>query len=527
MKNKSIIPILLAIVILLVNNLPFIVPSVLKKDRLIFLGRHAVNSQDTYTYLSFIEQARQGRYLFKNLYTAGGQTPHFIHPLYLGIGIASNVLHISSIVAYHAARIILSILFLIVLYRFLGVFFPLYETRIVAYLIVLTSSGLGYLFSTWLPDASDLWIPESITFLSLMEAPHFILSLILIVIVVWKFLTIHNNNEIYQSVGIGIALLILSFEHPFTFIPIGLTLLVSGLFLKRNMGPIIGALLIGSVGLVYQAWIVFHDPIMKAWLNQNALPSPIPINYIVGYGGILLFALVGSEIVLRRMDEFKDTSHFVFLLTWAGITAILVYAPVIFQRRFIEGLHIPLSILATFGIIAVKNFLEKNKKRVLVSVPVFTGGMVLFLALSSIAYVVREVQTINLDSYDGGYYYYVAPEEMRAMVWLREHIKDDDVILSNWFYGNLIPGLTGRRVFIGHKIQTPNFDENVSLVNAFLLETNHGKSLQFLSAHSIRYIFLGINDTILQYGFKPSEKPYLTLAHQDGGVSIYKVTPHD
>lgn len=39
----------------------------------------------------------------------------------------------------------------------------------------------------------------------------------------------------------------------------------------------------------------------------------------------------------------------------------------------------------------------------------------------------------------------------------------------------------------------------------------------------ITYIYLGSNDTILQYGFKPEEKPYLVKVWDQGGVLIYRV----
>jgi len=53
------------------------------------------------------------------------------------------------------------------------------------------------------PNPSDLWIPESITFLSLAEAPHFIFSQILMISGLMFFLKYLKKRELIDILTAG------------------------------------------------------------------------------------------------------------------------------------------------------------------------------------------------------------------------------------------------------------------------------------------------------------------------------------
>src|SRR5690242_2618459 len=179
MKKYTLSAILLSILVILTSAAPILYFYLHPQQDLVFLGRRYVNSQDTYTYLSFIEQAKQGRILFENLYTTEAQTHSLLRPSYLVIGKVAQSTGTSSIIAYHAARLVLSLLFCAALYHFLKHFFKDERERFLAYALILTSSGVGWVLAHWSQTSTDLWIPEGNTFMMLGEAPHFILSQIL------------------------------------------------------------------------------------------------------------------------------------------------------------------------------------------------------------------------------------------------------------------------------------------------------------------------------------------------------------
>lgn len=530
--NKTyLIIIAISAFVIFLNNLPLVFGLLNQKNNLVFLGRRNINSQDLYTYVSFIEQAKDGRWLFENLYMSEDQQPRLLRPSYIAIGKAAWLFNLPPIWAYHLARIVLMIVFMAVLYSFLKLFFENQFWRIAAYVLTLTSSGFGLFFGKWAAGSADLWIPEAITFLSLAEAPHFILAQILMISGFGLFIKGYFRWAAF-------AFFALTFEHPFNLGVVGLTLILTTSWLtlrnesvgeltarslaRRPLARLRGLLIIlgsSAAGVVYQIYEINQNHVLQSWAAQNKLDSPDPLHWLLGYGAIIFLALIGAEKFLKENKPGQ-----ILIASWVATSAVLLYSPIFFQRRFSEGLHIPLSILATFGILAIISFLSKF---VLPQIRQLFGkflltALILFLAAGSIWQITNDVRIIASDS-PSYYYYHLHQGEMQALAWLRTKTAGQDTILANWFYGNLIPGLTGRKVYVGHRVQTPYFDEKIEKINNFLLNKNSTQAHDFLKSNGITYIFLGKNDTMLQYGFKPYEKPYLIEVYNKNDVLIFKM----
>lgn len=532
--KKHYLVILISSIVLIVNNLPLIWGLTNPKEELVFLGRHDINSQDLYTYVSFIEQAKDGRWLFENLYMSENQKPRLFRPSYVIIGKAAWLFDTSSIWAYHLARLALSITFFFVLWRFLALFFPASPAggqkpheRIMAYTLTLTSSGIGFAISRWVGSSTDLWIPEAITFLALAEAPHFILSQILMIGGFLFYLKGLKENSIKQYIFASVSFLLLSFEHPFNLgVVVAVILATSGwlfvekrykiIYLLKPLLIIIPAIL---AGLGYQIFEIYQNHVLASWASQNKLVSPDPLNYLAGYGFLVILAAAGAEKFLH-----EKSNQQILILSWIFSASLLLYSPIFFQRRFSEGLHIPIAILATFGAFILLSTLSKFLVPAYQKLfrKAFIISILLILAFSSFAIILKDVMLINGDS-QSYYYYHLLTGEIKAFTYLKQNTNKNDVIIANWFYGNLIPGIIGRKVYVGHKVQTPFFDQKIDTENEFFLNTNSTQAYQFLKDNHITYIFLGKNDTILSYGFKPEEKPYLTKVYDQNDVLIYRV----
>ncbi len=511
MNKQTVFSIIIAVIVLILTNVSVLLPVIMPLDHLVFLGRRTINSQDVYTYVSFIEQSRQGAFLFKNLYTSEPQTPSLLRPSYLVIGKIAAVTGMSSIVAYHAARIVLSGIFFGVLFLFLTHFFTDKQKRLAAFALITTASGIGFLISQWVPNSIDLWVPEAIPFLTLFEAPHFILSLILLLTGFHFFLNYLKDNKANSLIWVSVAFLFLSFEHPFDLGVIVPTLFITALWNKLPIKKALTVSILGGIGLLYQVFAVITNPILGSWQIQNVLPSPQPISYITGFGLLLPFALVGLEVFLNEQKREQT-----LVVSWICVTALLLYAPVGIQRRFIEAAQIPLSIAALYGMYTIFGRYKPKTK----TIAIYTT--IAILSLSSLFMVNEDMKQIQTDSTDS-YYYHLSREEFDAIIWLGRQTDSRDVILSNWFFGNLIPGLTGRTVYIGHKIQTIDFDKKIENINRFLRETDNTKAVSFLKQNGITYLYFGAGDTMLTYGFKPETKPFLTKVYAQGAASIYKV----
>ncbi len=520
----------ISIAVLFFNNLPLIISWSNQLPELRFLGRVVINSQDFYTYTSFIEQARNGKILFENLYTSAPQQPLIFRPSYLLIGKFAALTDISSIAAFQISRITLNIIFMAVLYLFISIFFKKSGERILAYTVVLTSSGLSFLLGGFFGNSTDLWVPESITFLSLAEPPHFVWSQILMLLGFWLFIKASSNKlRDPSSFGLrtttllyilsGLSFLLLSFDHPFNILVVILTFLIICVWLRKLIRGLFITVPIISLGLLYQAFTFYQNPIMRSWYLKNLLISPEPISYLLGFGLILILAFIGVETALK-----DKKIHWILLLSWVASAAVLLYAPISFQRRFSEGIHIPLAILATLGILKFSQkvsemFLKKWHQK---SFWILSSFLVLVLSLSSLGHIWENIVIVNSETTDN-YYYHLPQSEIDAMSWLKYQTNPNDIILSNWFYGNIIPGLIGRKVYFGHKIQTPDFDQKIDRTNKFLVNSDPKSAYRFLKDNHIKFIYLGKNDTMLQGGFKPDEKPYLLKVYNLGNTLIYQV----
>lgn len=524
-KKEYLVAGILALVVLFLSNAYLLVGWGVPKDKLSYLGRRVTNSQDTYTYVSFIEQGRQGKVLFSNLYTTEPQTSTLIRPSYTVLGGAARVMGISSIEAYHLGRLIFTSVFFIVLYIFLKLFFHTSKRRLLAFMLILTSSGLGYLLMRIFPESSDLWIPESITFLSTQEAPHFVLSQTLMLLAFIFLLKGWAENKTRYFVYSFMALIFLGLEHPYNLLICAFISLITGLYLWRVKKISLRLFMIGTgssflgffAGFGYQFLETLRNPTLGSWAAESS--SPTPLNYIIGFGLLTFFALFGIEAYLRRRSN-----QYVLILSWIAAGSILMYAPVFFQRRLSEGFHIPLAMLAAEGIIIISIYLSqfaliKARNVVSYTIAIF---FVFILTIGTIVGVYKDIAVVSGDNLNS-YYYYLLTDEMKGMEWLRDNTKPDDAVLANWFYGNVLPGIAGRTTYVGHKAQTKNFDEKVDKINKFLVNKNTTESLKFLKENGIKYIYIGKNDSMLRYGFKPAEKPYLEKVFDDGEAKIYKV----
>lgn len=512
MKKYTLSAILVTILVLILNSAPILSFTLHPKDNLVFLGRRYVNSQDTYTYLSFIEQAKEGHLLFENLYTTEPQKPLLFRPSYLVIGHLAQLTNISSLTAYHVSRIILSLLFCLTLYRFLRYFFEDERQRFIAYALILTSSGLGIFLHTWFPNSLDLWIPEGNTFLSLAEAPHFILSQILMLTGYASFLRYLATKRISPLFFSTLSFLLLSFEHPFNLVVIAPILLVTALW--SGVSWFTSILISGgsAIGLAYQYYSTLTNPILSTWQSQNTLMSPPITAYLLGYGFILILAIIQLEVLLKA----KLTHTHKFTLTWIIVTSLLLYAPFNFQRRLIEGLHIPLSILATGGLFTLISPVRLKLQHY------YLALVILLLSLTSIYMVYTDFKMINTDTQDN-YYYHLSPAELNGITWLKQHTNESDAILSNWYLGNLIPGLIARKTYLGHQVQTAAWDDKNHALDIFVQNLSPAADYQFLESHGLTYVFISNNDILLKNGFKPENYSMLKPIYQADGVIIYKV----
>lgn len=279
------------------------------------------------------------------------------------------------------------------------------------------------------------------------------------------------------------------------------------------------------VAYYYQAFA--SDVVFRNWSAQNILPSPPVPHLLLGYGIIFLLAVGGLVYVIRLTNE-----RSLLLFAWVTSATVLLYVPFTLQRRMVEGLHIPLCILATIGLFEYllpaamnsgwlnrfarwRGYERSGLRRLLLY-------SVIVATFPSNLYLVAGFSVSALRNDPALYYRW---EEAEAVDWLKSNTDNTDTVLASYTIGRLIPARAGNRVFMGHFHETVEVEYKKRLAVSFFQDsTSDDFRRDLLSEYGIRYVFHG--PTERQIGeFEPSRAPYLTPVYGNVSVGIYRVRP--
>jgi len=521
---------LLGLLAVLATAVPYLYGYFTTPDDMVYTGIHHLTPGDTNVSLSMIEQVKQGDNVFINLYTSEEQARILIRPVWLGIGWLAKVFNLSNLLALHLARSVLVIIFTGVMYLFLAYFFTSSKKRKWVLVLILFASGLGVFFNPFLFDVSniyehptDIWVPESITFLTLYHLPHLIASLILIIIIFLLMLLAFENNKIKYSLGAGVATLFLLWFHPFNGPTIYLVLATYLIILFLRQRKVYWSYIkhyiilcaIPVPAVLYLFLMSQLDWVVRNWSAQNILPSPSFWMYLIGYGLLLILAGVGMWITLK-----KPKNKRIFLIAWLISSAMLIYIPLSFQRRMSEGLHIPITILAAVGIFFLVNKLDKGREENNLKIYFFVMALVVFLPLTNIQILGQDIYLYNTKK---TLPYYLYNDEVKAMQWLKDNVNKEAVVFSSYYMGNYIPAYSGRLVWIGHGPQTINLTYKETVSHWFWQDSQAGEEkYEFLQSEKIDYIFYGRKEKELG-DYDPGTKKFLEEVFSNSQVKIYKV----
>ncbi len=516
---------LVILVVTLISLYPAIWAGLNLDDSSYFFGSNMITTPDYPVYLSFIEQARQGEIIFTNLFTTEFQSPVIFSPLWLSLGVLAKTFGGSAAFWFYLAKVLVGIIFLFFLYHFISKFFLVWYQRLIAFVLVAFSSGLGTLviprekvwdiITVFYKVPADLWIPESNTFLSIYHSALFSLSQLLIVLIFYLFL---EKLNLRRYLALALVVLILGILHPYDLVIVGL---VPTLYLifdnirkrKIDMQKFWAWMVIGFAALpagIYYILITRSEWVIAQWAIRNWTPSPPIFSYLFGYGLVLIFATLGVALIIKNKKD-----KFYFLIIWAVSSGALLYIPSTIQRRFSNGLHIVLAILAA---VAVVYLFEKLRKSM--AIYFVLAILILGFFFSNLTMIMEDQSSYTQTRFPG-----VWPSEYYdAMQWLKDNSSSDEAIIADVQIANLIPALTARKVYAGHGHQTVDFGGKRTLLQNWFWRTNNDDEakLELLRSNSVKYLWYSEYEQ--QWGnFDPAIKEYLQEVYSSDKVEIYKV----
>ena len=527
--------IIMIFLVIVITSIPHIYGFLNTPDGFVYFGRQSLNSADTPVYFSYLEQVNQGHWFFKDLFTSEYQAERFFDPFWLAVGLFGKVFSLSAASAFQIVRILLIPLLIIVSYLFISFFINEKEKRKICFILLLFSSGLGVLFSGWLAPLyrssygyanwpMDSWVPESSTFFIFYHTPHLIASMILILLVLLFILIAFESDRKFYSILAGLFALVLFQFHPYhvptIFGILGVYLITLCIKYKKIRWDMIKHLTILSLislpSITYYFLRLQYDWLAWQKAVQNICLTPSFLMVIISYGLLFVFALFGIISILK-----KNNDRLIFLIVWPITQFLIMYLPVSFQRRFTEGLHVAMTLLASLGIFFIyEAFLKEKLKFRLIFVNKFLIFIffIIFFCFSNIYILTRDIGYV----YARSEVFYISKYKLESIEWLAKNSRENEIIFSSWSNGNIIPAFSARTVYVGHGAETAYPFVKMEEAKWFFRDNkNIGEKYLFLKKNKITYLFFGPEERAL--GFNPENADYLKKVYQNSEVAIYKV----
>ena len=520
-----------AIFVAVVTTLPYVLGYLNAGTQLAYSG-FVIGVEDGNSYIAKMLSGTAGDWLFRTPYTAGDQKGFlaFLPYILLGKLAGGAAVHAQLVALFHLFRIIGCFLFVFSTFDFCRIF--LEDQRLQKWGTVLATfgGGLGWLAIFGLKTGGyeqlplEFYSPESFGFLGVFSLPHLAVARALLLWGLAAFLAPFQDKPFLQGAKAGLLWLLLGFMQPLT-IASGWAVLGASIVLwfvqiwsrrtdktwfakaltawRGRLKVAAGMVLVSSPMVLYNFLAFSLDPFLEGWSQQNLILSPPPGDYLLAYGPILPFAVIGAVRAWKT-----DQWQFSVLIGWVFIFPALAYFPYPLQRRLPEGVWVAWIILGLTGVEALRRRWQKP------ALAMIASGV-----LTTLIFYVGSLWTVSSQAAP----LFIPGAEANAYAYLADHIPAFSTVLASYKTGNSLPAWSPMRVVIGHGPESVDLAVLKPQVDAFFAtpDDNTGK-IEFLSRQGVDYIFFGPDEQV-PGGWNPAESPFLRMVYAQDGYSIFQV----
>lgn len=526
-------------------------------------------------YLTWMRQAGDGDWRFRNQYSTAPERPLFVN-LFLQLGgRLSGLLHLRPIILFHVLRVLGGVLLLLCFYRLTAEVTRDRVARWAALALASLGSGLGWLVVLQYPlsglhpvDVGQAWQvqPEALTFPSLLLNGLFTTSMALMCLTFLYAIRALRYNDRKAVWWGGLCLLVLGNIHTYdvfaVWLALGLWGLTNSVACRRCPWPpaaddpsrdecpqggvrgplrLVAMIALGLPTVAWALYATFSDP---SFLAKGLTPTPAFrfVDYATAYGLIGVLAVVGTILAVRPTlwsgnSEESPTRVSGVPVIWAVANALVLFIPVSFQRKMIEGLHLPLCLLAGLavswlGSVITTNLRRQGKHKHAMERIVLTVCAVTVLCIPSNALFVSQcLQSVKTNNEQllavlQPPIYLDAPVAA-AMQWLAANARRDDVIVSSSLMGSYIPTYCPAKVWVGHWAETLHFQDRLAELQPVFGATDPSDLLGQLRQKRITMVFYSQYEQALagpkQQRFEQAADQALQKVYDHDGVRIYRV----
>ena len=506
-----------------------------------------VNLSDV-TYYVAMQLGMQGEWLYRIRFTAEPHAGAFLYTFYLALGHFARVLQMDAMTMWHVSRAFFGFVMFLGVYGFIAYFIDAPTWRRVAFLLALLGAGFD-LFALPLDAADpasavplDLRMPEAHLFFSAFTYPHYSAAILCMLIVFWsglRGLTENVSTRKWVALAVCGALANVGIVLVYPFL-IFLTAGVFGVFFLALLwrakkilwrkGIWLAMLFVPALPLlVYYERVLAANEIIRLWNEQVVTYSPNAVHYVLTYGLYLVPALWNVWRV--RFGNEAQAPRRIFLWIWLGVVAVLLYAPLNAQRRFVEGVQIPLAIVAAIGLcetvmprVRAARWFQNLAQR-----PGYSAEglqrllLVLFIGFASLSSFFLYSSAVLTNTVIQPYPFFRSQGELAAMDWLRANAGREDLVFASYYAGAWLPYRADTRAYIGQYYETVHFFEKFHAVEKFFdVSTDDAARQNFLNEMRAAFVFYGPAERA-QGKFDPAQSALFERVYGNDSAVIYKI----
>ncbi len=500
----------------------------------VYTGLHALAPVDNSVYYSYIQQIADGNFLIRDLYTSEPQSLGVFNLAWWLVGTIAKIFSLTPPLAYHLARILLVPFLTLSVWLFVSLSFTDSRRRRTAFALATFAAGWGIWLVGLLPVATysgegafhtspiDVWLTHPFVFHTALQSPHNVLSLGLQIFGLLFTLMAFKSGKVKYGVVAGLAFAAWLNFHPYFAPFLGAVLLLftvwTAMFEYKKLGRVVGlSALIGAMSaasVFYHLSLLKDSPLLATRGAQNITLLPSPIYWFFGLGFVAILAVYGVYIWLRKYNIKLDQTK-LMVMAWVAASLILAVYPSQFQARYLQGIMIPLAVLATVGLTPLVDRWRAKIKRFDFKIVAPILFVLLFVGTN---FFVVGRDLIIFKKYP--HYVYQPKEFVEAAIWVKENISnvgEEAIILTRSTDGLFLVGYAARKVWVGHPHETLDFKRKEAVTEKFFGDQDFSDRKEFLEKENVNYIFT----TDKEIDWEVFE--YLEQAYSNELVKIYQV----
>lgn len=528
--------VLITALCLVLTGVPYLYGHLSTPADMVYTGLAGRDVPGSYMYFMWEVQSREGHNLFENMLTPERLKRSYFNPEWWFLGRFLRYSGLSLITGFHVERSLTIFLAVVILYYFVSCFFETVFERRCVLLLILFTTGLGWLFWIfwqWTGSSQHikLWDIEGINFFGyLINKPHFIRSIVFVCLTYALLLKGEEEGKTRYFFLAGLGVIISGFIRPydlpaayvlFAIFPLVISLKegkISKIRIKNYLVLILTSLPI----VLYYGYLFCFTPLKDVWKGISIEPLT-PLELVIWLGIPLILAFLSFDGVKNLKS--KENPE-IFLYLWGGVMAIIIYAyPLITWGMESAGLcYIIAPILA--GRTVFKQFIPAlSKCRPCKRMGAWSLTISMIMAIFLVALPSNLILVNNMVNGLSGHSrpYYLPNNVVIAFDWLKQNAGHEDIVLSGADNGFYLPTFSGTKSFVGHGDFTMDFGAKKQLVSRFFNhKEDHDFRKKLLKDYEIAYMFF--SDLERGIGrFNPKDVSFLKEVYENPEVTIFKV----